>query len=215
MKEKAQTARGNGERDPIDKVLIRVCGEEHPAERGGESDTARDAVDAVHEVIGVGETDDPQDGDDETDRAELQLTEERNGDGFEIAHAEHGRECDQALHGKAHTRTERMDVISPAEVGDDRAADEVDEAMNEICLEGNDASRHEDDDDDGESPAAWSGRGMRTALVGMIHDAAAFGVLTDDPHAEGGEDGEEYENEDGGHRGDSIYRGPKNLSPFR
>ena len=40
---------------------------------------------------------------------------------------------------------------------------------------------------------------MRTALVGMIHDAAAFGVLTDDPNAEGGEDGEECEDEDGGH----------------
>lgn len=40
---------------------------------------------------------------------------------------------------------------------------------------------------------------MRTALVGMIHDAATFGVLTDDPHAKGGEDGEECEDEDGGH----------------
>ncbi len=45
---------------------------------------------------------------------------------------------------------------------------------------------------------------MRTALVGMIHDAAAFGVLTDDPHAEGGEDGEECEDEDGSHESDSI-----------
>jgi hypothetical protein len=27
----------------------------------------------------------------------------------------------------------------------------------------------------------------------------ALGVLTDDPHAEGGEDGEECEDEDGGH----------------
>ena len=44
---------------------------------------------------------------------------------------------------------------------------------------------------------------MGTALVGMIDDAAAFGVLTDDPHTEGGEDGEEYEDEDGGHGGDS------------
>lgn len=44
---------------------------------------------------------------------------------------------------------------------------------------------------------------MGTALVGMIHDAATFGVLTDDPHAKGGEDGEECEDEDGGHRGDS------------
>ncbi len=130
MKEKAQTARGDGERDPIDEVLIRVCGEEHPTEGGRERDTARDAVDAVHEVVGVGETDDPQEGDDETDRAELQLTEERNGDGFEIAHAEHGCECDQSLHGKAHTRTERMDVVTPAEVGNDRAADKVDEAVN-------------------------------------------------------------------------------------
>ncbi len=130
MKEKAQTARGDGERDPIDEVLIRVCGEEHPSEGGRESDTARDAVDAVHEVVGVGETDDPQQGDDEADHAEWQLTEERNGDGFEIAHAEHRRECDQSLHGKAHTRTERMDVISPAEICNDRAADEVDEAMN-------------------------------------------------------------------------------------
>jgi hypothetical protein len=39
--------------------------------------------------------------------------------------------------------------------------------------------------------------------------------LTDDPHAEDGEDGEECEDEDGGHGDDSIYRGPKNLSPFR
>jgi hypothetical protein len=52
-------------------------------------------------------------------------------------------------------------------------------------------SRREDDDDDSQAPAAWSGRGMGTALVGMVDDAAAFGVLTDDPHAEGGEDGEE------------------------
>lgn len=44
---------------------------------------------------------------------------------------------------------------------------------------------------------------MRTALVGMVHDAAAFGVLTDDPHANGGEDGEEGKDEDGGHEGDS------------
>ena len=130
MKEKTQAARGDGKRDPIDEVLIRVCGEEHPTEGSGEGDTARDAVDAIHEVVGVGETDDPQDGDDETDYAELQLSEERNGDRFEIAHAEHGRECDQSLHGKAHTRTERMDVVSPAEVGNDRAADEVDEAIN-------------------------------------------------------------------------------------
>lgn len=44
---------------------------------------------------------------------------------------------------------------------------------------------------------------MRTAFVGMVDDAAAFGVLTDDPHTEGGEDSEECEDEDGGHRGDS------------
>lgn len=130
MKEKTQTARGDGERDPKNEVVIRVRGEEHPTERGGERDTARDAVDAVHEVVGVGETDDPQDGDDETDRAELQLTEKRNGDRFKIAHAEHRRECDESLHGKADTRAERMDVVSPAEVGNDRATDEVDEAMN-------------------------------------------------------------------------------------
>ena len=37
----------------------------------------------------------------------------------------------------------------------------------------------------------------------MIHDAATFGVLTDNPHAKGGEDGEECEDEDGGHEGDS------------
>lgn len=134
MKEKTQTARGDGERDPIDEVLIRVCGEEHPTEGGRESDTTRDAVNAIHKVIGVGETDDPQNGDDKADRAELQSTEERNGDRFEIAHAKYGGECDQSLHGKAGTRTERMDVVSPAEVGNDRAADEVDDAMNEIGL---------------------------------------------------------------------------------
>ncbi len=203
MKEKTQTARGDGERDPIDEVLIRVCGEEHPTEGGRESDTARNAVDAVHEVVGVGETDDPQEGDDEADRAELQLSEERNGDGFEIAHAQHGRERDQSLHGKAHTRTERMDVVSPAEVGNDCTTGEVDEAVSEIGLEGGDTSRREDDDDNGQAPAARSRRRMGTTLVGMIHDAAAFGVLTDDPHAEGGEEGEECEDKDGSHGGDS------------
>ncbi len=40
---------------------------------------------------------------------------------------------------------------------------------------------------------------MGTALVGMVDDAAAFGVLTDDPHAKSGEDGEECEDEDGCH----------------
>ena len=44
---------------------------------------------------------------------------------------------------------------------------------------------------------------MGTAFVGMVNDAAAFGVLTDNPHAEGGEDGEECEDKDGGHVGDS------------
>ncbi len=75
MKEKAQTARGDGERDPKDKGLICVRGEEHPTEGGRERDPARNAVDAVHEVVGVGETDDPQDGDDEADDAERKLPE--------------------------------------------------------------------------------------------------------------------------------------------
>ena len=44
---------------------------------------------------------------------------------------------------------------------------------------------------------------MGTALVGMVDNAAAFGVLTDDPHAEDGEDGEECEDEDGSHESDS------------
>lgn len=129
VKEKAEAARGDGKRDPIDEVIVCARGEEHPTEGGGESDTARNAVDAVHEVVGVGETDDPQEGDDETDHAELQLPKEWNGDGFEIAHAEHGRECDKSLHSKTGTRTERMDVISPAEIGDDHAADKVDKAL--------------------------------------------------------------------------------------
>lgn len=88
------------------------------------------------------------------------MTEERNGDGFEIAHAKHGRECDQTLHGKAHPRTERMDVVSPAEVGDDRAADEVDETLSEIGVDCRHTSRREDDDDYGHAPASRSGRGM-------------------------------------------------------
>lgn len=46
-------------------------------------------------------------------------------------------------------------------------------------------------------------------------NSAMSGVLTDDPRAEGGEYGEECEDEDGGHEGDSTYRGPKNLSPLR
>ncbi len=199
MKEKTQTARGDGKCDPKDKVVTCACGEEHPTEGGRERDPTCNAVDAIHEVVGVGETDDPEDGDDEADDAERKLPEERNGDGFEIAHAEHGYERDQALHRKADARTERMDVVSPAEVSDDCAADEVDEAMSEIGFESGDTSRHEDDDHNSHTPAARSGRGMGTALVRMVDDAATFGVLTDDPHAEDGEDGEECEDEDGSH----------------
>lgn len=44
---------------------------------------------------------------------------------------------------------------------------------------------------------------MGTAFVRMVDDAASFGVLTDDPHAEGGEDSEDCEDEDRSHRGDS------------
>ena len=203
MKEKAQTACGDGEGNPKDKVVTCVRGEEHPTEGGRERDPACNTVDAVHEVVGVGETDDPEDGDDEANDAERKLTEERNGDRFEIAHAEHGGECDQALHGKADTRAERMDIVSPAKVGNDRATDEVDEAVNEIRLEGGYTSRREDDDDNSHAPTTRSRRGMGTAFVGMVDDAATFGVLTDDPHAEGGEDGEKREDEDGGHGGDS------------
>lgn len=106
MKEKAQTARGDGERDPKDKVVTRARGEEHPTEGGRKRDPACNAVDAVHEVVGIGETDDPQDGDDEADDAERKLPQERNGDRFEIAHAQHGHERDQALHCKADSRAE-------------------------------------------------------------------------------------------------------------
>ena len=105
--------------------MTRARGEEHPTEGGRERDSACNAVDAVHEVVGVGETDDPEDGDDEANDAERKLTEKRNGDGFEIAHAQHGHERDQALHRKADSRAERMDVVSPAKVGNDRATDEI------------------------------------------------------------------------------------------
>lgn len=69
-------------------------------------------------------------------------------------------------------------------------------------MEGSDTSRREDDDDDSQAPTAWCWRRMRTAFVGMVDDAATFGVLTDDPHAKGGEDGEECKDKDGGHECD-------------
>jgi len=149
VKEKAQTTCADGERDPKDKGLICVRGEAHPTEGCRERDPARNAVDAVHEVVGVGETDDPEDGDDEADDAERKLSEKRNGDRFEIAHTQHGRKRNQALHGKADSWAERMDIVSPAKVGNDRTADEVDEAVSEIRVESGNTSRREDDDDDG------------------------------------------------------------------
>ena len=192
--------------------MIGARGEEHPTEGGRERDPACNAVDAVHEVVGVGETDDPEDGDDEADDAERKLPDERNGNGFEIAHAKHRGERDQSLHGKADSWAERMNVVSPAEVGNDRATDEVDEAMSEISLEGGDTSCREDDDHNSHTPTARSRCGMRTAFVGMVDDAATFGILTDDPHAEGGEDGEECEDEDGCHGGDSKLEMGSGLS---
>src|SRR5262245_5438500 len=65
--EKTQAAGGNGQRDPKHKVVMHVRCQHHPTERTGQGYTTRDSVDAVHKVVGVGQTDDPQKSDDNSD----------------------------------------------------------------------------------------------------------------------------------------------------
>ena len=62
VSEKTETARGDGERDPKHervRQIVDVGCEQCPAQTRRERDAARNAVDAVHEVVGVRESDDP------------------------------------------------------------------------------------------------------------------------------------------------------------
>ena len=101
VREKTQTARGDGKRDRKHKTVAHVRREHHPAQPARKRDAARDAVNAVHEVVGVGESDDPQKRDDDSDNAQLQFAEQRDGDRFEKSQPIDRDRRDESLHRKA------------------------------------------------------------------------------------------------------------------
>lgn len=70
--EKSKAACGNRQRDPEHERVREVrdvCREQCPAQPSRERYAARHAVNAVHEIVGVGQPEDPQEGDDDSDRA--------------------------------------------------------------------------------------------------------------------------------------------------
>ncbi len=128
--EKPQAGGGDRQRDPeherVGQVLD-VRGQQHPAQPGREGHPSRDAVDTVHEVIRVGETHDPQEGDHHPDQAQVPLAEQGDGDGLEVSQSPDGYRGDQSLHREADQRRERTDVILPAQESQDHPRDEVDQ----------------------------------------------------------------------------------------
>ena len=108
--EEAETGRGNGQGDPKGKRILESAergGESHPTERRGKCHAARDAVNAVHEIIGVDESDDPQKRDDDSDDTQMQLAEQRDGDRFEISQPIDRDHRDESLHRKTDARRKR------------------------------------------------------------------------------------------------------------
>src|SRR5215216_4291284 len=101
MTEKTQIAGGDGQSEPENKPRLCVCGKPHPTQRGAERYTSRVAIDTVHEVIGVGETHDPQERDDNADNAELQIAKHGNGNDLEIAHTPYGCDRNNTLNHEA------------------------------------------------------------------------------------------------------------------
>lgn len=72
--QKTQTAGGDGKRDPKYERVVHVRCEHHPTQRARQRHAARHSVNAIHEVIGVDQTDDPQKRDDDAHHAQMQFT---------------------------------------------------------------------------------------------------------------------------------------------
>lgn len=93
-----------------------------------------------------------------------------------------------------------MGIVAPAKEGDDQSAGEVDEVRTPACASDEPEACSSHEEHDCQPSAARRGQGVRTTLVGMVEDLAAFRVAADDPHAEVREEGEEEEGQGGGHK---------------
>lgn len=123
--EKTQTACGNDQRQRKNKIVVRVRCERHPAERARQRHAARDTVNAVHEVVRVDESHDPQKRDDDSHRAQMQFAEQRNRDNLEISQAIDRNRRNDSLHCKSDARRKRMEIVAPTENRNDDAAHEI------------------------------------------------------------------------------------------
>src|SRR5688500_5980877 len=104
MRQKTQTARSGGKRDPEAELSDQVAcieSKQPPSKSACERHTACHAINAIHHVIGVGETDDPQKSDDDAHNAELKFAKQRNGHCFEISQSENGYDWHKPLHTKS------------------------------------------------------------------------------------------------------------------
>ena len=202
MTEKAQTARGDGQRDPKYKQVVHVRREHHPAQRGRQRHTARNAVDAIHEVVGVREADDPQKRDDDSHDAQLQFTDQRNGDCFEVSQPINRDRCDESLHRKTEARRKRCDIIAPAKPRYDESTREKDQtaAPTRFILKPESCSR--DDGNDHQPTPARRRDDVRTAFVGVVYDLTSLGVAAYEVNAAVRKEREEDEDEELSHGND-------------
>jgi len=132
--EKSQTTRGDRKSDPKRIRDVGIRRERHPAQASRKRDAARDAVDAVHEVVGVGETDDPQKRDDDPKGSERKHTHERNRHGLGVAQYIDTCRSYESLHRKADGRRQRVEVIAPAKKRNHRAADQIHQHVTQLHL---------------------------------------------------------------------------------
>ena len=160
MKKKTEAAGRDGERDPKREGVFHVHGKQHPADAARKRHAACKAVDAVHEVVGVGQADDPQKGDDEAHHAKRQFSEQWNGDGFEIPQPKHRRQRNKALHAKTQTGRKRVQVVAPAQPRNHQPADDVDQSTGEARFVHSPQTSRRHKQHDYQPSAARRGRGM-------------------------------------------------------
>lgn len=95
-----------------------------------------------------------------------------------------------------------MDIVTPAHPGNDGGRDNVDDAAPPIDLVGDPGTCGKDDQGDRESAAQGNGRGMRTALIGIIEDLVFPGKTAKISNAPIREGSEKDKYDDEGHRND-------------
>src|SRR5829696_1628933 len=104
MAKKAKAAGSNCQGKPEHEPGLCVSRKPHPTECSTERHTACIAIDSIHEIIGIRQTYDPKECDEDADHTKLHITEHGNRDHLEISHTPNRCYGDQPLNDEAEAR---------------------------------------------------------------------------------------------------------------